>query len=629
MKKKISVHYKFTFLVLFLIACLITKAQEQHNYQSFKAEKIDAKYNQYVIYTGKKGVGLMDMNTKKFIIQPEYSTLVEYNGFLKASLPLPNSYGMYGILNFEGKEIIPIKFQEIYISEKIITTIGKFIKMDNSMPDYPFPDFNDSIFYFDKNTFQLIGSISRSQIQKDWQLSDSTFVEIKYNPIFQGDDTLAIATSEGFEKVCVYSISGKRLCLNQYAKIEREDGSTWQTLDSTLNIIQGKIALKTQHDTTFINFQKQKISTKPIDEYVIKNQVEAKEIASQLYQISSYNYGGNLIESGNFICDVNLNIPLKEKNEKRNLRSLSGAELDNEKNLPIIPLDPFVENGGVIEYHKTNLFTENFLLVGSRMNHQERPTQLDLWNGNLTKTLKQMPSFENADSVERIKGAKYMWALTHQYKYGFIDLAGNYKIKQQYFSAYPFHEGLACVSNDSIGFHFINTKGEVAFVCPSNFSSLLNNNQVQEGPVFYEGLCHFKTNVETFGYLNKVGKIAFELPDSIVYAGHFSDGLAVVVNKRDKIGFINQKGQLVIPFKYNKPFIFDESQKFENKVFLVQTTKNQLSTDDEPTIINENGTSEQTSEQATEEIIYEIKESNGEGADFGYIDVNGFEYFDK
>lgn len=59
-----------------------------------------------------------------------------------------------------------------------------------------------------------------------------------------------------------------------------------------------------------------------------------------------------------------------------------------------------------------------------------------------------------------------------------------------------------------------------------------------------------KPGNKQYSYFDRSGKIAFTLPDDIYWAGHFSDGLAPVLDNKRKLGFIDTTGKLVIQCKY-------------------------------------------------------------------------------
>ncbi len=53
-----------------------------------------------------------------------------------------------------------------------------------------------------------------------------------------------------------------------------------------------------------------------------------------------------------------------------------------------------------------------------------------------------------------------------------------------------------------------------------------------------------------YGYADTAGKVVLVMPDSIVFAGEFSGGLAPVIAKSGGLGFIDREGNLKIPLRY-------------------------------------------------------------------------------
>jgi WG containing repeat len=153
-------------------------------------------------------------------------------------------------------------------------------------------------------------------------------------------------------------------------------------------------------------------------------------------------------------------------------------------------------------------------------------------------------------------------------KYGFLDKTGNYAIPPQFDQAEDFHEGLARVGitktepdpkhsqkSRSITYYgYVNKTGK--FIVPPKF--------LNAAPQFSEGMAWFGINSPSnkkmlWGYVNREGKIAIQ-PSSESDLGNFRldnidfhEGLAFF-----KGGFMNQKGQVVIPSKFRGAKAFSE-----------------------------------------------------------------------
>lgn len=126
-------------------------------------------------------------------------------------------------------------------------------------------------------------------------------------------------------------------------------------------------------------------------------------------------------------------------------------------------------------------------------------------------------------------------------KYGFIDKVGNEVIPCIYEfmeEADPnFHDGLALVHQGEKQF-FINKEGKEAF--PYNYDTGLN---------FSEGLALVWKDRKC-GYIDTKGNEVIALTDKY-YGSSFHDGLAAVRNDEGKYGFIDKKGELVIPMSFD------------------------------------------------------------------------------
>jgi hypothetical protein len=77
-------------------------------------------------------------------------------------------------------------------------------------------------------------------------------------------------------------------------------------------------------------------------------------------------------------------------------------------------------------------------------------------------------------------------------------------------------------------------------------------------------------NREGFVYIDKKGKDVIEMDADVAFAGPFHDGLAPVIKRKKGLGFIDKKGNIVIPFEYypdyvgGYPIVFMVVPKFIN-----------------------------------------------------------------
>lgn len=138
-------------------------------------------------------------------------------------------------------------------------------------------------------------------------------------------------------------------------------------------------------------------------------------------------------------------------------------------------------------------------------------------------------------------------------KWGFIDSTGVFKIIPVYESVDDFSEGWAVVEKKEKGENgnsymvYINKAGKEM---PGIRADYLNASNFKEGLAFYQ-----KTGFsETVRYIDKAGKEVFKSESEQFFDhGKFSNGLAAVPNKEGKYGYINTKGELVIPYQFSIP----------------------------------------------------------------------------
>ena len=142
-------------------------------------------------------------------------------------------------------------------------------------------------------------------------------------------------------------------------------------------------------------------------------------------------------------------------------------------------------------------------------------------------------------------------------KWGFCNENREIIITCIYEYAKPFQEGLAPIQLNGL-WGAISPSGELVIPCIHK----------KEGSVyplqFSEGLAIIYNKKGKMGFINKKGKIVIEPKYSC--CGWFFEGLAII-ESRGKLGFINKKGEVVIPCKY------DVAMPFENGVALVGNNK--------------------------------------------------------
>lgn len=135
-------------------------------------------------------------------------------------------------------------------------------------------------------------------------------------------------------------------------------------------------------------------------------------------------------------------------------------------------------------------------------------------------------------------------------KWGFMDASGKMRLPAIYENADNFYQGWAVVGKkDKAGESYEVYINKLGKELPGIKANYLNAKQFTEGVAFYK-----KGYSETVRYINKAGKEIFKSEsDKFFEHGYFSNGLAAVPNKEGKYGYINIKGELVIPYQYSIP----------------------------------------------------------------------------
>lgn len=171
------------------------------------------------------------------------------------------------------------------------------------------------------------------------------------------------------------------------------------------------------------------------------------------------------------------------------------------------------------------------------------------------------------------------------FKYGYIDTKGNQVIEFKYDQARDFENGYAIVRTNSGGVGMIDKNGNEIFPCEykqlgqfsdglcwygmGNSYYCVNENkeiviQIKSDQYdyipapFINGLCEVCKD-RKYGLINKKGETVLEPIEGLGFSYDGNDiGYAAVVNTEGKWGFVDAKGNLVIPYKYDTIDYFRE-----------------------------------------------------------------------
>jgi hypothetical protein len=119
-------------------------------------------------------------------------------------------------------------------------------------------------------------------------------------------------------------------------------------------------------------------------------------------------------------------------------------------------------------------------------------------------------------------------------KYGYIDHSGKWVIPRSFVAADDFHEGRAAVMGKDGTWGYIDKAGE--FVIAPRFEAASE---------FSERLAAVRI-AGRWCWINKSGEVVIQPMFEAEEVGAFRSGMAVLVHNR-KIGYINTKGEMVIP----------------------------------------------------------------------------------
>ncbi|MBU3659232.1 MAG: WG repeat-containing protein [Flavobacteriales bacterium] len=172
--------------------------------------------------------------------------------------------------------------------------------------------------------------------------------------------------------------------------------------------------------------------------------------------------------------------------------------------------------------------------------------------------------YENACSFDE--------GLTHvrkDGKVGFIDTTGKVVIPFEYKSARCFNGEFASVENSDLKNAFINRKGEL--VTPFAFRAIYMHNN---------GLGVVINSIKEISILDIAKNRVIITAKKFFYFEHgFSEGLLAVNYDANKWGYINENGEIVIKYKFDHAYPFENGKakvKLGERVFFIDKTGKEI-----------------------------------------------------
>lgn len=160
----------------------------------------------------------------------------------------------------------------------------------------------------------------------------------------------------------------------------------------------------------------------------------------------------------------------------------------------------------------------------------------------LPRKIEAVGDFHDGRAViyfKKEKGNRYV----NDFSVGYIDETGRMAIPARFDAAFDFSEGLAYVEREGSG-AFIDRRGRTTIKLPKKMSASLDGFAYG----FHEGRAAVQINGD-YGFVDRTGRL---LCKGYTRAASFSEGLAAVaVDWGIKYGFVNTKGELVIPVRFD------------------------------------------------------------------------------
>lgn len=152
--------------------------------------------------------------------------------------------------------------------------------------------------------------------------------------------------------------------------------------------------------------------------------------------------------------------------------------------------------------------------------------------------------------------------------YGYVDHTGTWVIEPRFIDPGSFVDGVARVFVPEKGYAFIDERGRYVMP-PKRFERL---DELSEGLAAFELEQEHRDKYNSYGYLNAKGQIV--IPEQFYAAYEFSEGLAAAAPELRKCGFIDHSGKFVIAPLFELNSYGDCGSFHEGLAHVIQAVKN-------------------------------------------------------
>lgn len=515
--------------------------------------------NMYVLNNGK--VGMLKANGEDFI-PVKYDSL----GMYSDNMLVAKVGDKYGFLNEEGKESVPFVYSQAHnYSEGLAAVVnenGKYLFIDKSGNVTIKPKEYDRVDNFQNGTCKVYRKDKVWEIDREGKKVKDSTKKLEEDNVHEGSD---------------------------HDDIYVENTNCGNNNDTTNTLTPNIISTLNFNDKIFQHQHTRADNVMPHDKNKDKTELKYDEISDLKKQkpngritkidCSRYNdkdddiqlsqqFSQNICKYDEVLDNFSDGLLPVTKNKKLGYINAKGEE--------VIPC--------TLKYYIEPGMDDGFVIFG-----------------RFKEGLAKVCSFDGESGAEESFGAKNI-------KFGYMDKMGKIIIPPIYQTAGDFSEGKAYVSSETFN-GFIDTTGKklfeikgmidrnLEFVDGMLMTTDTDNNQYlfynSEGKVvlkismdkywtlsnFHEGLAYFEHYdnindcIDRKGFIDKNGIEVLNLTEYKII-NSFSEGLAAVSKDGNKFGFINTKGEIVIPCQYegySTEGDMLEFNDFHDGVCLVQT----------------------------------------------------------
>jgi len=243
----------------------------------------------------------------------------------------------------------------------------------------------------------------------------------------------------------------------------------------------------------------------------------------------------------------------------------------------VVGYQPIIDHQAMVYNDKIRSSKKINPLLSTMVEYMNKVSKPNYYQSLYNLKTKSLMEFSDYDEISGFYQGKYMVVIKNG-KYALVNKKNQLIIPAEYDEIREINNGLVIAKKEKWG--IVNLKNKI--IVPFEYDDLSG---------FYEGIAHADVAKKSF-YINKENQRLINLELDFNWFGNFKQGVALV-KKNDKFGYIDKKGNILIPFIYDDalPFIKDIALvylKKGNQCFFINKKGSKVFEEEYPYLWTEN-----------------------------------------